>query len=428
MSKISGDYKAAIKFIFDREHFGIKLGLENIGNFLADIGRPQNDFPSVHIAGTNGKGSTAAYIEAIMSRAGYRTGIFTSPHLSDFRERIRVGGKKISPRFITDFVNRHRRLIVGNNITFFEVCTALAFSYFARKKVALALVEVGLGGRLDATNTLRPLLTVISDISFDHTNILGTTLRRIAREKAGIIKKDIPVLVGTMKPEPRREIAAVSRRRGAPMIYQRPGYIINGPRLFQFQYRHNGYEMNNLVSSLPGRHQIRNAGLAVHAVNILGECGFAVGRRDIRLGLKNTVWPGRFEIIKQPGKPLIILDVGHNQAGVKATADCFREMFPGRKAAFLIGFVRFKNLKEIVRPLIPLAESIAIARLDTYRSTDPEEVAACFPAGKFPVTISESLTMAAKKLIKSAAPDDIIIIGGSHFAVGEFLANRRKIL
>lgn len=428
MPKKAGGYRDALKFIYDREHFGMKLGIENISRFLDSADNPHHKFKSVHIAGTNGKGSTAAYIDAIARKAGYKVGIFTSPHLADFRERIRLNGKKITKRFITEFINKHRARIEKDKITFFEVCTAMAFCYFAKNRVDLAVVEVGLGGRLDATNTLKPVLSIITDISYDHTNILGDTLSKIAWEKAGIVKRETPVVIGSMVPEPRREIIRVCRERGASYDYVRPSTIAANGHFGRFDYRNDGILMDRLKSSLPGRHQLKNAATAIRAVENLRTAGFEIGRGAIRSGLAETVWPGRFEVLCEKGRPTIVLDVGHNRAGVKAFADCFKERFPGRKARMVIGFVRFKNLIETVRHLFPIAESVEIAWLKTERSIDPEEIAELFPRNRFPVSISNSLTDSARRIINNSDRDDIVFIGGSHYAVGEFMENRTLIL
>ncbi len=427
MSVNNGPYQTALKFIFDREHFGIKLGLKNIGNFLADVGDPHRTFKSVHIAGTNGKGSTAAYIDSIMRQAGYRVGIFTSPHLVDFRERIRVDGKQISKKYIGEFIKKHRKVIDKNQITFFEVCTALAFCYFAYKKVDLGVIETGLGGRLDATNTLLPELSIITDISFDHTNVLGNTLTKIAYEKAGIIKKGRPVLIGTMKPESRNEIIRVGKLRKAQIIYQKPDIITKTDGNFRFDYKSENLNLKNLSSSLRGRHQITNSALAITAVNILNQNGYDINKQQVRLGLKTTYWPGRFEITKIGRGPTIILDVGHNPAGVKAMVDCFKAEFPGRKAIMIFGSVRNKNLEKTIKFIISIAKSVEIPKLKSDRGVEPQEIVAIFKKNKFAATSSESVKISAKKLINSAKLKDIIIICGSHFVVGEFLENREVI-
>ena len=427
MSAKQSLYQTALKFILDREHFGIKLGIRNIGNFLADVGNPHRTFKSVHIAGTNGKGSTAAYIDSIMREAGYRVGIFTSPHLVDFRERIRVNGKEIGKKYIAGFIQKHKKVIEKNKITFFEVCTALAFCYFAYKKVDLAVVETGLGGRLDATNTLLPELSIITDISFDHTNILGNTLKKIAFEKAGIIKKGTPVLIGTMKPEPRKEIVKISKKRRSPLTYQKPGIVKKIDSGFHYDYKNENFYMTNLVSSLSGLHQISNSALAITAANILNQNGYNINKRQIRRGLKSAFWPGRFEIIKLRRGPTIILDVGHNPAGVKAMTECFKTNFPDRKADVIFGSVRNKNLEKTIKYIIRIAKTVEITKVKSNRGIEPQEIASIFKKNKFVARVSESVYKSAKKLIDSANSDDIIIICGSHFVVGEFLEDREAI-
>jgi len=427
MPKTVTDYRAALKFILDREHFGIKLGLENISRFLDRIGNPHRTFPAIHIAGTNGKGSTAVYIETILRDAGYKTGIFTSPHLVDFRERIRINGKQISRQQITSFIDNYKYLIARNKITFFEVCTALAFYTFAQEKIDIAIVETGLGGRLDATNTLLPLMSIITDISFDHTNILGNTLKKIAYEKAGIIKPETTVLVGLMKPEPKNEIIRVARLRSAPVIMmKRNNFNLNGLP-YKFDYNNDLLKLTNIKSSLPGKHQILNASLSIRAIEFLKSIGYDINKSAIKNGVKRAHWPGRFQIIKRPGKATVILDVGHNPTGVKAMVDCFQQLYPNKKADMVVGFVRNKNLDKSIRQLQRIAGTVEIARLNTYRTTEPEIIAGYF-GKKIKTIISESVVESSRRLINSADRKDIVIICGSHYTVGEFWANRKKIL
>lgn len=427
MSNLKGGYSAAIDFILRRELFGVKLGLDNISKMLNRIDNPQNGFQSVLIAGTNGKGSSAAYIESIFRQAGFKTGIFTSPHLVDYRERIRVNGRQIDKDYVTDFIGKYKGIISRNRITFFETCTALAFAYFADKKVDMAVVEVGLGGRLDATNTLMPALSIITDISFDHVHILGDTLTKIAYEKAGIIKPGVPALIGIMKPEPRHEIARVCRERKAPLTYLRPADFVSNGRPFRFDYIGEGLGLNKIAPSLPGYHQTKNAALAVKAIELLRRDGFRIGRGHIRNGLRLAEWPGRFQIIKVPGKPTLILDVGHNPAGIKAMVECFKTLYPGRKADIVIGFVKNKDIEQSIEYIQPITARVEVVRLNTHRTADPTDVASYFKKIKS-VRISDSVVESFKRLVNSADPDDIIIICGSHYAVGDFLANKNKIL
>jgi dihydrofolate synthase / folylpolyglutamate synthase len=427
MSKKTGGYQSALRFILSREMFGMKLGLENISDLLDKMDNPQNKFHSIHIAGTNGKGSTAAYIDSILRQAGYKTALFTSPHLVDFRERIKVNGALINEAYITRFIEKYKKLIARKKITFFEVCTALAFSYFADKKVDIAVIETGLGGRLDATNTLRPLLSIITDISYDHTSILGKTLPKIAFEKAGIIKESVPVLIGILPSSARQIIAKTARRRSASLASVSPGDFSRSGRDFSFDYHRDGLMMRNLRSSLPGRHQVTNAAVAVQAIGMLGDSGFRINRTDIRKGLENTYWPGRFQFVRRRGKPLVILDVGHNPAGAGAMAACFREMFPRQKADMVIGLVNTKDLRRTIKPLIPIVKRVAVARLDTPRTAAPGEIASLFNRKVTRVETFARLTTAARKMINSAALDDIIIVCGSHYGVGEFMAEMDMI-
>jgi dihydrofolate synthase/folylpolyglutamate synthase len=289
------------------------------------------------------------------------------------------------------------------------------------------VIETGLGGRLDATNILRPVLSIITDISFDHTNVLGNTLGKIAFEKAGIVKNGVPVLVGLMKGEPRTEITRICRLRKAPIFYLGNADFDRNGQPFKFDYNHDGLNITRLQPSLPGNHQIANAALAISAARILGSSGFPIGKRPMREGLSQAVWPGRFQTIAAPGKPAVILDVGHNPAGIKAMVDCFRELYPGRRADFVIGFVRNKDLKKSIGYIRPIVGRVEVVRLSTHRTAEPEEVASYF-GKRTPLSISESVAESSRKLVDSAAPDDIIIVCGSHFAVGDFLANQRKIL
>jgi len=421
------NYESALDFIMHRELFGIKLGLENISRFLKNAGNPQNRFPAVHIAGTNGKGSTAAMIASILREAGFKTGLFTSPHLVDYRERIRVNGQKINPDYIADFVDKHRRRIVRNNITFFETATALGYAYFADMDVDIAVVEVGLGGRLDATSTITPELSIITDISFDHVNILGNTLKKIAFEKAGIVKKNVPVLLGIMPDEAADEIISIASERMARLYRLEPSEFRHNGRPFVFDYQHNGFCLKKLRSSLPGFHQVRNAALAVKASEILNDIGFRVDPANISKGLRNTFWPGRFEIIKKKGKPTIICDVGHNPSGIAAMVDSFKEMYTGKKAHFVLGFVRHKDLDDIMDDICPLVKSAEIVRLKTHRTAEPEEIAGYF-SHTTPFVFSESVAESVSRLVKLARADDIIIICGSHYTVGEFLEKQNEIL
>ncbi len=427
MQQTIGGYKAALRFILSRELFGMKLGLENISELLKYLGNPEKKFPSVHIAGTNGKGSTAAYLDSMLRQAGYKTGIFTSPHLVDFRERIRINGRLISEQYVLGFIEKHKKIISKKKITFFEVCTALAFDYFANKEVDIAIIETGLGGRLDATNTLIPLLSIITDISYDHTHILGDTFHKIAFEKAGIIKEKVPVLTGMLPVTAMGAIDRIRRQRRSPLKMLSESNFSETATPFIFDFHHGSLNLHGLESSLPGKHQILNAALSVKAIEMLRTLGFTVSEADIRKGLKKTEWPGRFQTLKQKERPTVILDVGHNPAGFKAMVSCYKTIYSKRKADIVVGMVNLKDLKKSLACIPPIARSVTVAPLKSHRSARPEDMAKIFRKHRLPVTISASITSAARKLINSASPDDIIVICGSHYGVGEFIENQDKI-
>jgi dihydrofolate synthase/folylpolyglutamate synthase len=427
MRKTTDGYKSALRFILSRELFGMKLGLENISNLLNSLGHPEKKLAAIHIAGTNGKGSTAAYIDSILRKAGYKTGIFTSPHLVDFRERVRVNGDQINERYITSFIAKHRKEISKNKITFFELCTALAFNYFADRRVDIAIIETGLGGRLDATNTITPLVSIITDISYDHTHILGRTLKKIAYEKAGIIKRNVPALIGLMPPSAKKEIRQIAKLRKSKIHCLSEKNFRQNKQPFLFDYRHGLMKFSNLESSLPGVHQIRNSALSIRAMEILGEKGYKISNQAIRDGLKNAHWPGRFQILYKPDQPTVILDVGHNPGGFKAMTDCFKALYPKRKAKILIGMVSLKDLEKSLISVPSIAKQAIVAPLKTHRTANPLRIAKILKNRKIDVSLSKSIKSAARRMIDLSSPDDIIIICGSHYGVGEFIANQEKI-
>ncbi|MEA3297700.1 MAG: folylpolyglutamate synthase/dihydrofolate synthase family protein, partial [candidate division Zixibacteria bacterium] len=336
-------YVSAEKFILSREFFGMKLGLENISQFLASIGSPQTKYETIHVAGTNGKGSSAAMLASILQAAGYKTGLFTSPHLVTLRERVRVNGRMISKPSLTAFVDRYRKELSRRKLSFFEVVTALALYYFERTRVDIAVIETGLGGRLDATNVLFPRLTITTDIGFDHVEILGFTLGKIAGEKAGIIKRSVPHLIGLIAPEAEAVITERCRKLRAPLHRLEQKNFVARPETGKLDFKWNGYRLHNLSPSLIGPHQIRNSALVVKAASILNETGLRIPREAVRKGLSHTQWPGRFQVIEQRGQPTLVLDVCHNVSGVRALVDSFKIRFPGRRACIITGFVKRKS-------------------------------------------------------------------------------------
>ncbi len=414
-------YVSAERFILSREFFGMKLGLENISTFLRDIGAPQSQFASVHVAGTNGKGSTATILAAVFQQAGYRTGLFTSPHLVTFRERIRIDGQMIPKRAVTVFIDRHRRELSRRKISFFELTTALALDYFARAQVEIAIIETGLGGRLDATNVLAPELTIITDVNFDHMEILGHTLREIAFEKAGIIKPSVPNLIGQLAPEPRQVIAQQCRMGGAPLHSLSRRDFTSHRDTGRLDYHTKRFVLSRLSPAMVGPHQLQNAALVIKAATILKERGWRLTKAAIKKGITSAQIAGRFQIIERPGAPIHILDVGHNAPGMAAFVKAFQVRFPGRKAKVITGFVRLKQHREMISSLASITELFALVPLRSHRSIPPSELIRDADFGLVPYKKYGSLPVAHRHLLKSSRPDDIIVVVGSHYLVGEFL-------
>jgi dihydrofolate synthase/folylpolyglutamate synthase len=299
---------------------------------------------------------------------------------------------------------------------------ALALDYFARSGVDIAIVETGLGGRLDASNVLKPLLTITTDISQDHVEILGESLEEIAGEKAGIIKPSVPHLVGVLPPRAERVIRKVCRDRGAPLFRLRRNDFTAYPGSGRLDFRSDRFVIENVKPTLKGPHQLVNAALALKALEVLRErYRRSIGRKTIRYGFSSIVWPGRFQVIQRPDKPTLVLDVCHNIGSVAAFAESFVGRFPGRKGRMIIGLVKRKPHQAMLDVLSPIAESHYLVPLNTKRSIDMREIIETLNWRSVPVRRFGSLRAAYNKLSKSSGPDDIICIIGSHFLVGEFL-------
>ncbi len=419
MSRLS--YHSAERFIFSREFFGMKLGLENIFEFLRQIGQPQDKYKTVHIAGTNGKGSTAAMLDAIFRAQGYRTGLYTSPHLVDFRERIQVNGEKIDKPAVISFIAKHKRVLQSRKLTFFEVVTALAFDYFARARVEVAVIETGLGGRLDATNVLSPRLTITTDIDFDHTDVLGTTIGQISREKAGIIKSGRPHLMGVL-PKQAMEILSDKCYEMKSPLYRldNKNFKMHVGRM-SLDFKDEGLQLSDVAPALYGAHQLKNTALALKAASIFRQNGLFVSKKAVVKGIRETNWPGRFQVLRHEGRPKLVLDVAHNPGGIRAFVESFKLYFPDRQAQLVTGFVRKKNHQVMFDQLSKIAAGYALVPLRTRRSVDLNELIKTVDFREIPARKFGSLAAAVNYLTKKAGSDDIICVIGSHYLVGEFL-------
>lgn len=417
----SESYQAGLKFIYNRQHFGIKLGLHNITRLCEWLGNPQESFGSIHVAGTNGKGSTSSFVARILKESGYKVGILTSPHLADFRERIRVDGKKITEAEITLFVRLYKRLIIKSEATFFEVATALAFWFFHRKKVDFAILETGLGGRLDATNIVTPLVSVITNISLEHTNLLGKTIYKIAGEKGGIIKPSVPLITGIEKnsgPAAQR-FSEICQTNRSPITW-----------LDKKKYYHqfaNGRDYLNIIGGelaqfrseigLAGRHQAENSYVACLTAWELRRQGVKITKKSLARGLASNSWPGRFMTIRK--KPRIIIDVAHNREGFATLIETLKNHFPGRKFHFLIGMVEKKKGPQCLKMISSLARSISLVPLKTFRSDDPYYLLSRLDLKKQSTRLYPSASNGLNDLLENCRQSDILVIAGSHFIIGE---------
>ncbi|MFH1347086.1 MAG: folylpolyglutamate synthase/dihydrofolate synthase family protein [Candidatus Margulisiibacteriota bacterium] len=390
------------------EKFGINLGLERINHLLDKLRKPQYKFKSIHIAGTNGKGSTAAMIASILKEAGYKVGLYTSPHIFDYKERIKINGKDISKKefeeglklieIISRIPGSSDRLVPDPQITgspaqptIFEALTAVAFWYFAKKKVDFAVIEVGLGGRLDATNVLTPLVSVITNIELEHTEVLGRTLTKIAGEKAAIIKPGVPVVTAEKKSEPLKVIKKVAQKNGSLLI------------------QINGYD-SVTIPNLIGEHQKLNAGCAVSAVRL---AGINVTRAQIVKGLKKTEWPGRFQVISR--KPLIIMDGAHNPAGAKVLKVTIQKRFPS-KYTVIFGCQKTKDVGVMLKELKPLISNLIITRSSHAQAQDPSYIYSRLK-WKIPVHVAHSVSEALLRWDEKTP----LLITGSLFLVADLL-------
>jgi len=414
-------YQDALHFLLNLELFGIKLGLDNIRKFIARLGNPQDSYQSIHVAGTNGKGSTAAVLEAIAVESGYKVGKFTSPHLVDYIERFRINKAKVSGDYVARFVSDHKDFIRKERITFFETATALAFQLFKDEKVDIAIAEVGLGGRLDATNVLTPAVSVITQLALDHLKVLGDNMTKIATEKCGIIKDGIPVVTSAVDHEALEVVEAFAKSRSTTVTRLVPdmNYRVTGVEVpfTGFSFSRNSDEPVEYKTNLIGRHMAENAGLALLTTAVLEDLGthFSVdGRVD---GLKKVYWPGRFQILDR--KPKVICDVAHNPHGMTAFADTLEAIFPGKKFVVVMGVLQRRDFDLLFDQVARFTRTLILCKPNTHRAAVMEELVHQAVAHGLEFTVIESCAEAFEHAVSLEAEDRHIIVTGSHFTVGE---------
>ncbi|MEW6533307.1 MAG: folylpolyglutamate synthase/dihydrofolate synthase family protein [Thermodesulfobacteriota bacterium] len=410
------EYEETYAFLCSLERFGILLGLENITRLLEGLGNPQKRFPSIHVAGTKGKGSTASFVYHILEDAGFTAALYTSPHLNDFRERIRVNGSLVSKEAIIAATERIRQVYDPEHTTFFEFTTAVAFECIAQAKPDIAVVEVGLGGRLDATNTVAPLVAVITDIAREHEDYLGQGIESIAREKAGIIKRGVPLVTGATRKGARKVIGEVAEEFGARMKLFGRDFIgkRTGPSLFT--YRSERQELEGLRLSMVGAHQVKNAALACAVVEELQDQGYAIPEAAIRSGLARTKFAGRFEVLSR--SPDVVIDGAHSPESMRLLKSTLRQTYPGVRPFLVLGMLREKNYREMVRIIAPIAKEVVCVAPQGDRALDPEELAALVRELGIPVFVARSIEEGFRKALGKAGKNDVVLATGSLYMIG----------
>ena len=394
----------------------IRFGLEAINELLSRMGNPQNSFHSVLIAGTNGKGSTAAMLASILQQAGLKVGLYTSPHLIDIRERIVINGIKISRKDLGGLIAEIKDHTV-QSVTYFECLTAAAFLYFSRRKVDIAVLEVGLGGRLDATNICQPLVSVITNIALEHTAYLGKTLEAIAREKAGIIKKNGVCVTAATQKKVIDVFTEVSHKQDARLIRLGIDFKMKVHRDETISYEGQNRKINRLTVPLRGAHQLSNAALALAVIEVLEKKGYRIDDPAIQKGLAQTRWEARLEILRYD--PLFLLDGSHNPAGIASLCRVLKKDFSGRRLILIFSALADKDYRRMLAKIAPLAYRIFLPPLATKRAMQPQVLAAFVNSLGYPALLSESVTASIRQSLQCAGEKDLICACGSLYLAGE---------
>jgi len=394
---------------------GMDFKLERVALALKNLGEPQTRYPCIHVAGTNGKGSVAAMTHAMLGAAGYRAGLYISPHLVSFTERIRVGATFVSEAEVVNLAHEIRTAATskGIDLTFFEFVTVMAFLHFARSAVDVAVIEVGLGGRLDATNVIEPLVSVITSIDLDHEEYLGGAIESVAMEKSGIIKPGVPVVVGRVGAPARSVIETAARERGSRVHWAGEDFHLSGSSDGVFCGL--GPDLEGVSLPLRGRFQIDNAGVAIAAMRLVAAT-LPVSDEAVRRGLANVTWPGRLEVVT--ANPMVVLDGAHNRAAVRMLVDELPGLVGKRKIHLLFAVMRDKRWEPMLDELIPLVASATVTTALPGRGEAPERLAE-FIGDRAPVRIVHDAQQAFEDLVRRVPQDDAILITGSLFLVGE---------
>ena len=414
-------YQQSLDYLYGLEKFGMIFNLTQVERILNAIGDPHKEIQTIHIGGTNGKGSTAAMMGSILQKEGYRVGLYTSPHLIRFTERIKVNGKEIEEEEVAALAGWMRKEIEASGIlppfTFFDFTTAMALHYFKQKLVDLAILEVGLGGRLDSTNVVDPLIAIITNIAKDHEEYLGKSILKIAQEKAGIIKKGRPLITAATQPLVLRLFSKVCQGKESP--YFRVGKEFRYVRAEDgdFDYEGLNRKLWGIHLNLKGFHQVINATTALGAMEVLEDLGYRVSTHAMIDGLKEVDWPGRLEMVSS--SPRVILDGAHNPAGALVLKESLEKEFQYQNLILLIGIMKDKDIPSMLHLLAPLAHHIIFTKPHTDRAAAPSLLKKALGQNGKKAEIAENLGEAIERGLSLTQEEDLLCITGSLYTVGE---------
>lgn len=415
------DYQQSLEYLYGLEKFGMIFGLEKVRAILEAIGNPHLEIQTIHIGGTNGKGSTAAMMASILQQEGYHVGLYTSPHLIRFTERIKVDGKEIDQEVVAELTDWIRERIETSGVsppfTFFDFTTAMALLYFKQKRVDLAILEVGLGGRLDSTNVVDPLLSIITNVSKDHEEVLGRTLLKIAYEKAGIIKKGRPLITAASQPQILHVFSKICKEKGSPFYRMGKEFSYVPCEGGHFHYRGIHRKFWDLTVNLHGSHQIINAVTALGAMEVLDELGYVVSNEAMINGLNRVEWPGRLEMVCS--SPRVFLDGAHNPAGALVLKESLQKEFEYNRLILIVGIMRDKNYKFILRTLAPIADHLILTQPNIPRAASPEVLQKVLERNGEKAEIVQDVQKAIDRGLSMASSEDLLCITGSLYTVGE---------
>ncbi len=419
MTKSKTSYKEAVQYLYGLQKYGIKFGLSKTSNLLKAFGNPHHGQTYIHIGGSNGKGSVAAMMESILIKSGLKVGFYSSPHLVRFTERFRINGREITPEKAAAISGELMDVISTRHPpTFFEVTTAMALIYFAREKADISIMEVGMGGRLDATNVISPMVSVITNISLEHRFFLGSRLIDIANEKAGIIKGGVDLVTAATQPSVIKLFKSICEVKRAP--YWRVGKdVLYRSSNSRFNYYGIKHRLKGLEIGLKGKFQNRNAALALAAIELLERRGLKISSHHMVEGLKDISWPGRMQIVSR--EPLIVLDGAHNPTAIRELADSIKAGFIYRRLVLVIGVMEDKDIGRIIKGIVPIADYVIYTRPDYYRSARPTDLMNEASSFGKPGKILPGISRALEKAKELAGPEDMILVCGSLFTVGEAL-------